>query len=160
MNLLFIQNFLEHDYQKIAQKSEIIVAIWLVVGIACIIDLFFGIKRAYRMKISRTSTGFRKTIKKANEYGAFLLMALLIDFLLSVWIFTPFATIITSLFLVFIEARSVWESLEKNDQKQYKENVHDFVGLIKNLREEDKTKILDLLKDKTKPEEQTENNTN
>jgi len=156
MKLLFIQSFINKDFDKIYIKLDILLALWIIVGVAVVIDLFFGVKKARRLKIIRSSIGFRKTVKKANQYGAFLTFAFLFDIILSVWYYIPFATVLTSAYLLFIEARSVWESMEKNDRDIYKERAKDFIDIFQNLKEEDKSKLLDMIKDKL---EESSNNT-
>jgi hypothetical protein len=156
-NLLFIQSFIEGDYDKIYIKLEILLGLWLIVGIAVIIDLFYGIKKAKRLQQARTSIGLRKTVKKSNQYGAFLTFAFLFDIILSVWFYMPFATALTSAYLIFIEARSVWESMEKNDQDSYKEGAKDFIEIFQNLKDEDRSRLLDVIKEKLE-ETKKENN--
>jgi phage-related holin len=157
MKLLFIQSFIEHDFSKIYIKLEIMTALWIFVGIAIIIDLISGIKKAKRIGNARTSIGFRRTVKKANQYGVILTFSFLFDIILSIWFYIPFSTAITCGFLVFIEAKSVWENMEKIDQESYKTKAKDFIELFQSLKEEDQSKLLEVIKNKLNEPSNTNN---
>lgn len=148
MNLLFIQSFLSHNYDNMITKAELIGSIWLVVIICMLVDMRYGIKKSKRLKQTLTSKKYRKTIEKANEYVVFLLFAFFVDYLLSAYFNMPWASIALGLCLVYIEAHSVWENMEKNDQREYIARAKEIIELFRNLKEKDKTQILDMIKDK------------
>ena len=52
---------------------------WIVVIVAMLIDLYFGVKKAKELGEATSSEGFRRTINKATYYFALMGFAFLFD---------------------------------------------------------------------------------
>lgn len=96
----------------IAIRVGIILVCWIFMIISNIIDFWSGTMTAKALGEALMSKGFRRTITKMGEYVRVMLFALMFDILGSLLSFyiIPFATIIATLAVMFIEGKSVIEN--------------------------------------------------
>lgn len=157
MTSIFITSFLEKDYATLYTKLELVLIMWAIVLVAIIMDLISGLRKASREGLLHTSYGFRRTVKKAVEYYGLMCFAFMFDILGSLVLPLPYFSMIASVFLVFIEAKSVFEKVHKNDRQKVTESVKDLISLLEH-RDDLAEGILDILNRSIKKEE--ENNQN
>ena len=81
--------------------------------ISGLIDLFFGVRRAKRLNIVRTSFGYRRTITKLTSYFGLMIMLSIADIVASVVFDMPYFTVIGAIGIVLVEAKSVFENLRQ-----------------------------------------------
>lgn len=112
--------------------------IWALVGIAMIIDLITGIKKARKNGGATTSNGLRKTCKKAEHYFVPLAAASVLDLILSIIpaYELPYGSIIYGLFCAGTEFFSVFENT--HTKKERKEIVKTISDVLTNLDDTDK----------------------
>ena len=120
MNLLLIPSILNEDWNRINALITVLVILYSCVFASVLIDLFFGVKRAKRMKIVCTSFGFRRTITKLTSYFGLMLMLSIADIAASVVFKMPYFTVIGTIGIIIVEAKSVYENL-KQDKKSIEE---------------------------------------
>ena len=96
----------------IASRVGIILICWIFMIMSNIIDFWSGTTTAKALGEALMSKGFRRTITKIGEYVRVMLFALMFDILGSLLSFyiIPFATIIATLAVMFIEGKSVIEN--------------------------------------------------
>ncbi|MBR6066741.1 MAG: phage holin family protein [Bacteroidales bacterium] len=132
-----------------AMPQLIMVAIIYVLVLAVVfLDLWSGVRKAKQRGEYRSSAGLRRTIDKICRYYNMLLIVTIIDMvqMIAVWSFNtqssamlptlPIFTFVGSIFISFIELKSVWE---KNDKKE-KAKMQETAKLIQNLLK-DKTTV-------------------
>ena len=131
MTTLFIKSIMEHDMARLEMLSIILCAMYLCVLFAIIIDLFFGVRRARRLKIDRTSYGFRRTITKTTTYYGLMMLFTLADVIASIISPLPFFTALGAIGIVIVEGKSVFEKV-KDENKQIEDIPAVLVEIIKN----------------------------
>ena len=101
------------DFQGLGEYVIIRVSItmvcWSFMVVATLVDFWSGVTTARALKEPLMSHGFRRTIAKISSYWQVLIFALLFDILgafLSFY-YLPFMTMVTTLAIIIIEARSV-----------------------------------------------------
>ncbi len=132
MTSLFINSFLEKDYETLATKLELIIIMWIIVLIAIIIDLISGLRKATLLGEVHTSYGFRRTVSKMVQYYGLLCFAFMFDVLASLVLPMSYFSMLASFFLVFIEAKSVFEKAKDKDRRKMNESIKDLLVLIEN----------------------------
>ncbi len=132
MNLLFINEFLNKDYETLSTKLELVMIMWIIVLIAIIIDLISGLQKATLLGEIHTSYGFRRTVSKMVQYYGLLCFAFMFDILSSLVLPLSYFSLLASFFLVFIEAKSVFEKAQDKDRRRINESIKDLVILIEN----------------------------
>ena len=107
------------DYTALGEYVIIRVAItmvcWLFMVAATLVDFWSGITTARALHEPLMSHGFRRTIAKISSYWQVLLFALMFDILgafLSFY-YLPFMTMVGTLSIIIIEARSVVENSKR-----------------------------------------------
>lgn len=93
-------------------RVSITMVCWFFMIAACLIDFWSGITTARALHEPLMSHGFRRTFIKIGEYWRVMLFALLFDILgafLSFY-YLPFATMLCTASVLFIEGRSVIEN--------------------------------------------------
>lgn len=155
MKQLFINSFLHKDYHALATKLELVLIMWIIVLVAIIIDLVSGIKKAKELGELRTSVGFRRTVSKGVQYYGLLCFAFMFDLLGSFFFPLPYFTMLATFFLVFVEAKSVFEKAQDKDRRKMNDSIKDLVILLEH-KDDLLNGIKKLLKDK---EEEKENDT-
>lgn len=126
MELLFIRAILHQDWYTLAVKLGYQALAWVIILIACFVDLRTGMKASKAHGIFKTNSyGLRKTLKKFKDYMDVMLMAFLCDIFLSIFyvraddfaflkIFDlPLVTIVLFVYTIATEFISVLENKRK-----------------------------------------------
>jgi hypothetical protein len=116
MELLFIPSIMNQDWSRLKMLLSVLLILYTCVFVSVLIDLFFGIRRAKRLKITCTSSGYRRTINKLTSYFGLLLMLSLADIAASVILKMPYFTVIGAIGIVVVEAKSVFENLKEEEK--------------------------------------------
>ncbi len=151
MNLPFISSIMNKDWSQINVLLTVLAVLYACVFMSVIVDLFFGVKRAKRLKIVRTSYGYRRTITKLTSYFGLMIMLSIADIVASVVFDMPYFTVIGAIGIILVEAKSVFEHL-----RQETKNVEDVQKMLFKLFE-NKEEIQALIKflNSNKREEQS-----
>lgn len=96
----------------IAIRVGIILVCWLFMILSSIVDFWSGTTTAKALGQALMSHGFRRTITKIGDYVRLMLFALMFDILGSLLSFyiIPFATILCTIAVIYIEGKSVVEN--------------------------------------------------
>ena len=94
MELLFIPSIIKEDWEHCYMLLIVFAVLYACVFVSVLIDLFFGIKRAKRLNIARTSYGYRRTITKLTSYFGLMMMLSIADIAASVIFNMPYFTVI------------------------------------------------------------------
>ena len=140
MNLPFIPSIMNKDWSQINVLLTVLAVLYACVFMSVIVDLFFGVKRAKRLKIVRTSYGYRRTITKLTSYFGLMIMLSIADIVASVVFDMPYFTVIGAIGIILVEAKSVFEHL-----RQVTKNVEDVQKMLFKLFE-NKEEIQTLIK--------------
>jgi hypothetical protein len=116
MKLLFIKSILNNDWEHFNALLTVLVVLYACVFVSVVIDLFFGVRRAKRLKIVRTSFIYRRTITKLTSYFGLMLMLSIADVAASVIFKMPYFTVIGAIGIVAVEAKSVFENLKQQEK--------------------------------------------
>ena len=116
MQTLFIPYLLNHDWNHLKAVLTVLAVLYACVFLSAIIDLFFGVRRAKRLKIIRTSSGYRRTISKLTNYFGLMLMLSIADIVASVVFKMPYFTVAGAIGIVLVEAKSVFENLKQQEK--------------------------------------------
>lgn len=132
--LLFITKYLNGDFTAIQKEVYILAVPYAVVFIAMVLDLIAGILKAKKIGEARTSVGLRRTVSKFKDYYSMLLIATLIDVLLSVMPIyeLPYATFTAGLYLTFIEGLSIREKGEDKIRRQGNKDLKALIAVLEN----------------------------
>ena len=151
MNLPFIPSIMNKDWSQINVLLTVLAVLYACVFMSVIVDLFFGVRRAKRLKIVRTSFGYRRTITKLTSYFGLMIMLSIADIVASVVFDMPYFTVIGAIGIILVEAKSVFEHL-----RQETKNVEDVQKMLFKLFE-NKEEIQALIKflNSNKREEQS-----
>ena len=125
MNLPFIPSIMNKDWSQINVLLTVLAVLYACVFMSVIVDLFFGVKRAKRLKIVRTSYGYRRTITKLTSYFGLMIMLSIADIVASVVFDMPYFTVIGAIGIILVEAKSVFENL-----RQENKNVDDIQKVL------------------------------
>lgn len=114
----------------IAIRAGIILVCWLFMVLSSIVDFWSGTTTAKALGQALMSHGFRRTITKIGDYVRLMLFALMFDILGSLLSFyvIPFATILCTIAVIYIEGRSVIENSKR--KKTHAAKVPDIVKQI------------------------------
>lgn len=107
------------DYAGLGEYVLIRVGItlvcWFFMVASTLVDFWSGITTARALRQPLMSHGFRRTIAKIGSYWQVLIFALMFDILGAFFSFyyLPFMTIVATLSIIIIEARSVVENSKR-----------------------------------------------
>lgn len=103
---------------------------WSFIILSCLVDFWSGTNTAKALGESLQSHGFRRTIVKIGDYWRVLIFALMFDILGAFLPFyaLPFTTILCTVAVICIEARSVIENSSR--KKAHAAEVPDMVKQI------------------------------
>jgi hypothetical protein len=107
---------MNEDWSHFNALLTVLVVLYACVFVSVLIDLFFGVKRAKRLKIVRTSFGYRRTITKLTSYFGLMLMLSIADIAASVVFKMPYFTVVGAIGIVIVEAKSVFENLKQQEK--------------------------------------------
>lgn len=130
--LLIVQALIDGDYNAAKATLLIILAMWVLVAIAMIVDLLAGWNKAKQRGEARTSYGLRRTINKGVTYYQLMLFALIFDCISLFFLPLPYATFLITAFIIIIECKSVWEKANDKDKRRISENLGDLITLLDN----------------------------
>ena len=111
-------------------RVSIILTCWLFMVLSSIVDFWSGTTTAKALGQPLMSHGFRRTITKIGDYVRVMIFALMFDVLGSLLSFyiIPFATILCTIAVIYIEGRSVVENSKR--KKAHAADVPEVVKLI------------------------------
>ena len=114
----------------LAVRVVIILVCWLFMVCSNIVDFWSGITTAKAMGEALKSHGFRRTITKIGDYVRLMLFALMFDILGSLLQFyvLPFATILCTIAVIYIEGKSVVEN-----SRRKKAHAADIPEIVKQI---------------------------
>lgn len=114
----------------IAIRIVIVLICWIFMVVANLIDFWSGTTTAKALGESLMSHGFRRTIVKVGDYVRVMLFALMFDMLGSLLSFyvIPFATILCTVAIIWIEGKSVIENSRR--KKAHAADVPEIVKQI------------------------------
>ena len=114
----------------IAVRVGIILVCWFFMVVSSIVDFWSGIDTAKALGQALMSNGFRRTVTKIGDYVRLMLFALMFDILGSLLSFyiAPFATILCTIAIIYIEGKSVVENSKR--KKAHAAEVPDIVRKI------------------------------
>jgi len=130
MKILFIPSIINNDWRHLNALLIVLAVLYSCVFISVLIDLYFGVARARRLKIARTSFGYRRTINKLTSYFGLMLMLSIADIAASVLFNLPYFTVIGAMGIVIVETKSVMENLKQHDK-----NIEEVQNLLLKLLE-------------------------
>jgi len=104
------------DWSQLNAHITVLAVLYTCVFLSVLIDLFFGVKRAKRLKIIRTSFGYRRTITKLTSYFGLMMMLSIADIAASIIFKMPYFTVIGAIGIVIIEAKSVYENIKEQEK--------------------------------------------
>jgi len=116
MKLLFIPSIINEDWSHLNALLTVLAVLYACVFLSVLIDLYFGVKRAKRLKIACTSFGYRRTITKLTSYFGLMLMLSIADIAASVVFKMPYFTVIGAIGIIIVEAKSVFENIRKDEK--------------------------------------------
>lgn len=114
----------------VAIRIGIILVCWFFMLMSNIVDFWSGTTTAKALGQALMSHGFRRTVTKIGDYVRLMLFALMFDILGSLLSFyvVPFATILCTIAVIYIEGKSVIENSRR--KKAHAANVP---GIIKKI---------------------------
>lgn len=114
----------------IAVRVGIILVCWFFTVVSSIVDFWSGTTTAKALGQALMSHGFRRTVTKIGDYVRLMLFALMFDILGSLLSFyiVPFATILCTIAVIYIEGKSVVENSKR--KKAHAADVPDIVKKI------------------------------
>ena len=148
--LLFIPSIINEDWSHFNALLTVLAVLYACVFLSVLIDLFFGVKRARRMKIVRTSFGYRRTITKLTSYFGLMMMLSIADIAASVVFKMPYFTVVGAIGIVAVEAKSVFENIRKEEKSiaevqklllklfESKEEIQALVSFLNTQKQEEK----------------------
>lgn len=114
----------------IVVRIVIVLICWIFTVVANLIDFWSGTTTAKALGESLMSHGFRRTVVKVGDYVRVMLFALMFDMLGSLLSFyvIPFATILYTIAILWIEGKSVVENSRR--KKAHAADVPEIVKQI------------------------------
>lgn len=111
-------------------RVGIILVCWFFMAVSSIVDFWSGTTTAKALGQALMSHGFRRTVTKIGDYVRLMLFALMFDILGSLLSFyiVPFATILCTIAVIYIEGKSVVENSKR--KKAHAADVPDIVKKI------------------------------
>jgi hypothetical protein len=132
MTLTFIYYYLADDWAAIHREMAVMAVPYVAVFAAIAVDLIAGVTKARAIGEARTSVGLRLTVVKFKDYYSMLIIASVIDVLLSVLpaYGLPYATFIIGLYLVVIEWLSVREKASEKVRRRTAKDAQLLITLL------------------------------
>lgn len=146
-------------FQNFTLQIAFIIICFAIILISTFLDLNCGIRKAKKRGEYVSSYKMRRTLDKLRLYLSVTLIAVMIDIAQmffvyihnqqtkgAIWWILPVATGIVSLFIVFLEGKSIKEKAEKKDQKEVKEGLETLLKIAKALSSDDIAKLIENIK--------------
>lgn len=150
---------MEEFLKDFTLQIAFIIICFAIILIATFLDLNCGIKKAKKRGEFVSSYKMRRTLDKLRLYLSVTLIAVMIDIAQmffvyihnqqtngSLWWMLPIATGLVSLFIVFLEGKSIKEKAEKKEQKEAQEGFEMILRIAKALSSDDFAKLIDNIK--------------
>lgn len=153
-----VEAFLTEDFDTLRIKLAVVAIMWLLVATAITLDLISGWRKAKRRGEARTSLGLRRTVSKTVLYYALMLFAFMFDCIGMFFYDEPCVTLVAAAFLIFIEAKSIFEKAHNKEKRMLNKHFEDLSILLEN-RDDLAKGIAELLKKQIEIQEK-ENNEN
>ncbi len=137
------------DWAHLNELLTVLAVLYICVFMSVIIDLFFGVKPAKRLKIVRTSFEYRRTITKLTSYFGLMIMLSIADIVASVVFDMPYFTVVGAIGIVLVEAKSVFENLRQETKNvdeiqkvllklfENKEEIQTLTSFLNSKKQED-----------------------
>jgi len=141
---------MNEDWSSLNALLTVLAVLYACVFVSVLIDLYFGVKRAKRLNIARTSFGYRRTVTKLTSYFGLLLMLTVADVAASVIFKMPYFTVFGAIGIVMVEVKSVFEKLKQQEKSMEEiqklllklfENKEEIQALISFLNAQNQEKI-------------------
>jgi hypothetical protein len=141
---------MNNDWAHFNALLTVLAVLYACVFVSVLIDLFFGVKRAKRLKIVCTSFGYRRTITKLTSYFGLMLMLSIADIAASVVLKMPYFTVVGAIGIVIVEAKSVYENLKQEEKSiaevqklllklfESKEEIQALISFLNTQKQEEK----------------------
>lgn len=144
--------------QDIGHGISIIFMCFILMVVACLIDLWTGIDAARKNKEKISSKSLRRTVTKMLDYVRVIMVGVLIDILgLSfTWYAMPYCAVIITLGILIIEGKSVLENFHKKKSSAAK--VVDIIeAIVEAADNETAEKIIKAIKEDDKMRKEEKN---
>lgn len=130
------------DLIEIQRRAFIILIFWVIMVVAVFIDLWTGVEKARARHEHIYSDKLRRTVAKIGEYWRVQVMFLLFDIVGSfIAVYNlPYASMLGTLCIVYIELRSVFENLK--EKRSTAADIPDAMKEIINCKDIEKAKEL------------------
>ena len=147
---MFIPSIMNEDWSSLNALLTVLAVLYACVFVSVLIDLYFGVKRAKRLNIARTSFGYRRTVTKLTSYFGLMLMLTVADVAASVIFKMPYFTVFGAIGIVMVEVKSVFEKLKQQEKSMEEiqklllklfENKEEIQALISFLNAQNQEKI-------------------
>lgn len=135
------------DKEFLIVYAAMVLASWLIMISAVIVDFWSGCSKAKRLGQPLISEKFRKTVVKVGDYWRIQLFGLFIDFFSAFWVVYPIATWIITVAIIIIEIKSVIENYKKVESPA--SNIIEAVSILTSLKDKDFKELLNKLGDYT-----------
>jgi len=113
---LIIRSLIDGDMERFHAVAYITLLMYGFVFVAAVIDMILGISKAHRKNQKVTSRRLMRTIIKLLKYFGLLTFGVMIDFIISPYYSKPLAMSFFTLFVVFIEFKSYFEKMRKDNE--------------------------------------------
>lgn len=146
-------------FQNFTLQIAFIIICFGTILAAVFLDLNSGIRKAKKRGEFVSSYKMRRTLEKLRLYLSVTLIAVMIDVVQiffiymhncqttgGIWWMLPIATGLVSLFIVFLEGKSIKEKADKKDQKEVKDSIDVLLKVAKALSSEDIAKLIENIK--------------
>lgn len=151
-----VESFLTEDFSTLRIKLAIVAIMWLLVAIAITLDLVSGWRKAKQRGEARTSFGLRRTVSKTVLYYSLMLFAFMFDCIGMFFYDEPCVTLVAAGFLIFIEAKSIFEKAHDKDRRKLHQHFEELSILLEN-RDDLAKGIAELLKKQIELQEKENN---
>ena len=130
------------DFMEIQRRAIIILIFWIIMIIAVFIDLWTGVEKARARHEQIYSDKLRRTVAKIGEYWRVQVMFLLFDIVGSfITVYNlPYASMLGTFCIVYIELRSVFENLK--EKRSVAADIPEAMKEIINCKDIEKAKEL------------------
>lgn len=125
-----VQLLLSEDYNTLRFKLAIVAIMWLLVAVSIVLDLISGWRKAKERGEARTSYGLRRTVTKAVLYYALMVFAFMFDCIGMFFYTEPYITLIAAGFLMYIEAKSIFEKAHDKDKRKLNKSLEELSVML------------------------------
>lgn len=110
-----LQGETESFIRDVIVRASVTLVAWLMITMACLVDLWAGVSTARALGVKPNSHGLRKTMTKVGDYFKVALVGVMFDLLGSVfsWYALPYMTLLVAVSVLIIEGKSVIENMRR-----------------------------------------------